>query len=195
MYMHCVLSPRSRCFVKHFWHVPPAVGQILQLPCSPTGSQNLWQKIKQNLTTEGTKHSVICIVGIVAHNFFCYIARRHNVSLTFEKPLKPSTTSRSETGGVLCRVEGGRRARQGLSLVRGEGEGRGWSQVRLPREGDRVHGPDAEAQDVSQSQEDPGSLWEEEDQVSYLVCLAAIQFLAWNPIEHRSEVGLYRKEC
>ena len=70
MYMHCVLSPRSRCFVKHIWHVPPAVGLILQLLCSPTGSQNLWQKIKQNLTTEGTKHSVICIVGIVAHNFF-----------------------------------------------------------------------------------------------------------------------------
>ena len=29
--IQCGASPRLRCFVKHFWHIPPAVGLILQL--------------------------------------------------------------------------------------------------------------------------------------------------------------------
>ena len=49
--------PQSRSFVKHFWHVAPVVGMILQLLCCPIVKWN-WQKTKQNMTTEGMKRSV-----------------------------------------------------------------------------------------------------------------------------------------
>ena len=57
--VHCVSTLQSWCFVKHFSHVPLAVGLILQLLCSPIGNRNFQKKRKQNITTEGTKHSVV----------------------------------------------------------------------------------------------------------------------------------------
>ena len=66
---HCVSSPQSQCYVKHIWHVPPAIGLILQLLCSPTGNQNFWQKTKQNITTGGTKHIVFRrLLNVVCRN-------------------------------------------------------------------------------------------------------------------------------
>ena len=50
--LYCVSSPQSRCFVKHFWHVPPAVGLILQLLCSSVGNKNFWQKTNQNIASD-----------------------------------------------------------------------------------------------------------------------------------------------
>ena len=39
-------STMSRYFLEHFWLVPPAVGLILQLLCSPIGNQNYRKKTK-----------------------------------------------------------------------------------------------------------------------------------------------------
>ena len=60
--IHSGASVQLWCFVKHFWHVPLAIGLILQLLCSPIGNQNFRKKTKQNITTEQTPHSVyICV--------------------------------------------------------------------------------------------------------------------------------------
>ena len=59
--LHWGASTQSWYFVKHFWHVPPAVWLILQLLCSPFGSQNFQKKLKENITTEWTPHSVLPI--------------------------------------------------------------------------------------------------------------------------------------
>ena len=51
MNVHCASSPQLQYFLKLCWHVPPAVGLILQLLCSPTGKLNFCQKTKQNKTS------------------------------------------------------------------------------------------------------------------------------------------------
>ena len=55
LYLHTLWGARSAqslCFVKHFLHVPPVVGLILQLMCNPIDNQNLGMRKKQNITTE-----------------------------------------------------------------------------------------------------------------------------------------------
>ena len=50
--LHCVSYPQSWYFVNYFWHVPPAVGLILCLLCSPINNQNFREKTKQNWVDE-----------------------------------------------------------------------------------------------------------------------------------------------
>ena len=45
-YVHHGVSLHSRFFVEHFWHVPPAVGLILQLLCSPIGNWHFKKKLR-----------------------------------------------------------------------------------------------------------------------------------------------------
>ena len=52
-------SAQSWCFVKHFSHVSPAVGLILQILCNPIGNLYLREKTKQNIITERTPQSVL----------------------------------------------------------------------------------------------------------------------------------------
>ena len=56
-HIHSGASPHSWCFVKYFLHVPPAVGLILQLLCSPIGNWN-FQKKRKNIANERTPQTV-----------------------------------------------------------------------------------------------------------------------------------------
>ena len=56
--VHCGASTESWCFVKHFWHVPPAVGLILQILCRPIWNLKFQKKMKPNMTTERMPQSV-----------------------------------------------------------------------------------------------------------------------------------------
>ena len=40
LHLQCGVSHHSRYFVENFCHVPPAIGLILKLLCSPTGNRN-----------------------------------------------------------------------------------------------------------------------------------------------------------
>ena len=46
--LHPEASPHPWCFVEYFLHVPPAVGLILQLLCSPIDNQNFQKKRKHH---------------------------------------------------------------------------------------------------------------------------------------------------
>ena len=62
--LHCGASTQACYFVDPFRHVPPAVGLLLQLLCSPIGNGKFQKNTKQNITTEWTPHNVYTVIGI-----------------------------------------------------------------------------------------------------------------------------------
>ena len=67
--LHCEASTQSWYFVEHILHVPPAVGPILQLLCSPIGNRDLQKKTKQNIATEvSCRLRILCDKQIVYCN-------------------------------------------------------------------------------------------------------------------------------
>ena len=56
--IHSGASAQSWWFVKHFWHVPMAIGLILQLLCSPIGNWNFRTKAKHHDCADAPECSV-----------------------------------------------------------------------------------------------------------------------------------------